>query len=186
MLQVRDITKWFGDVKVLDRINFNLNRGDRAGLIGSNGCGKTTLLKIITGELAPDRGSVQRSPATIRLGYLPQALDFPPGATVGDVLRSALGEREAAETRLDRLAEAVAAARGDALPAALAAYDRALAEFQALGGARREADADAVLAGLGMPDVDQSRPVTALSGGQKTRPGAGAPAPGPAGPAPAG
>ena len=169
MLQVRDITKWFGDVKVLDRINFNLNRGDRAGLIGSNGCGKTTLLRIITGELAPDRGSVQRSPATIRLGYLPQALDFPPGATVGDVLRSALGEREAAETRLDRLAEAVAAARDDALPAALAAYDRALAEFQALGGARREADADAVLAGLGMPDVDQSRPVSALSGGQKTR-----------------
>ena len=169
MLQVRDITKWFGDVKVLDRINFNLNRGDRAGLIGSNGCGKTTLLRIITGELAPDRGSVQRSPATIRLGYLPQALDFPPGATVGDVLRSALGEREAAETRLDRLAEAVAAARDDELPAALAAYDRALAEFQALGGARREADADAVLAGLGMPDVDQSRPVSALSGGQKTR-----------------
>ena len=88
---------------------------------------------------------------------------------MGDVLRSALGEREAAETRLDRLAEAVAAARGDELPAALAEYDRALAEFQALGGARREADADAVLAGLGMPDVDQSRPVTALSGGQKTR-----------------
>ena len=169
MLQVRDITKWFGDVRVLDRINFNLNRGDRAGLIGPNGCGKTTLLKIITGELAPDRGSVQRSPAGIRLGYLPQALDFPPGATVGDVLRSALGEREAAETRLDHLAEAVAAARDDALPAALATYDRALAEFQALGGAQREADADAVLVGLGMPDVDQSQPVTALSGGQKTR-----------------
>ena len=85
------------------------------------------------------------------------------------MLRSALGEREAAETRLDRLAEAVAAARGDELTAALAEYDRALAEFQALGGAGREADADAVLAGLGMPDVDQARPVTALSGGQKTR-----------------
>ncbi len=68
MLQVRDITKWFGDVRVLDRINFNLNRGDRVGLIGSNGCGKTTLLRIITGELAPDRGSVQRSPATTPAG----------------------------------------------------------------------------------------------------------------------
>ena len=77
---------------------------------------------------------------------------------MGDVLRSALGEREAAETRLDRLAEAVAAARGDELPAALAVYDRALAEFQVLGGARREADADAVLAGLGMLDVDQLLP----------------------------
>jgi ATP-binding cassette, subfamily F, member 3 len=169
MLQVRDITKWFGDVKVLDRVNFNINRGDRVGLIGPNGSGKTTLLKIITGELAPDRGSVQRSPATTRLGYLPQALDFPPGATVGDVLRSALGEREAAETRLNRLAEAIAQAPAGELTTALAEYDRALAEFQALGGARREADADAVLIGLGMPDVDQARPVTALSGGQKTR-----------------
>jgi len=169
MLQVRDVAKWFGDVCVLDRINFNINRGDRVGLIGSNGCGKTTLLRIITGQLAADRGSVQLSPATVRLGYLPQALDFPAGATVGDVLRSALSEHEAAESRLARLAEAVAAAQGPALAVALAAYDRALAEFQALGGAQRQADADAVLAGLGMADMDQSRPVAALSGGQKTR-----------------
>ena len=186
MLQVRDITKWFGDVKVLDRINFNLNRGDRAGLIGPNGCGKTTLLKIITGELAPDRGSVQRSPAGIRLGYLPQALDFPPGATVGDVLRSALGEREAAETRLDHLAEAVAAARDDALPAALAAYDRALAEFQALGGARAGGRRRRRARGPG-----HARRGSIPAGDRAQRraedaPGAGAPAPGPAGPAPAG
>ena len=186
MLQVRDITKWFGDVRVLDRINFNLNRGDRVGLIGSNGCGKTTLLRIITGELAPDRGSVQRSPATLRLGYLPQALDFPPGATVGDVLRSALGEREAAETRLDRLAEAVAAARGRLnYPRPWPSTTAPWPSSRRSAARRREADADAVLAGLGMPDVDQSRPVTALSGGQK-RGWAGAPAPGPAGPAPAG
>ncbi len=169
MLQVRDITKWFGDVKVLDRINFTLNRGDRAGLIGPNGCGKTTLLKIIAGQLAADRGSVQLLPASARLGYLPQALDFPEGVVVGDVLRSALGEREAAEARLARLSEQVAAAHGEALAAALAEYDRALAEFQVLGGAGRAADADAVLAGLGMPDVEQTRPVARLSGGQKTR-----------------
>ena len=87
MLQAREITKWFGDVKVLDRINFTLNRGDRAGLIGPNGCGKTTLLRILTGELAADRGSVQLSPATLRVGYLAQALDFAADATVGDVLR---------------------------------------------------------------------------------------------------
>lgn len=169
MLQIRDLTKWFGDVKVLDRINFTLNRGDRVGLIGPNGCGKTTLLKIITGQLAADRGSVRLSPATARPGYLPQAPDFPPGATVGDVLTAAQGEREAAETRLTRLAEAVSHAHGEALTAALAAYDRALAEFQALGGARLRADADAVLAGLGMTDVAQSQPAAALSGGQKTR-----------------
>ncbi len=86
MLQVRDVSKWFGDVKVLDRINFNLNRGDRAGLVGPNGCGKTTLLRILTGELASDRGSVRLVPGSPRVGYLPQALDFPDDATVGAVL----------------------------------------------------------------------------------------------------
>ncbi|MFZ2358691.1 MAG: ATP-binding cassette domain-containing protein, partial [Anaerolineae bacterium] len=108
MLQVRAITHWFGDLKVLDQINFNLNRGQRAGLIGPNGCGKSTLLKIISGELAPDQGRVQLSPAALRLGYLPQSLDFPAGATVGDVLAAAEGERVSVETRLAEAAERVA------------------------------------------------------------------------------
>jgi len=169
MLQAREITKWFGDLKVLDRINFTLNRGDRAGLIGPNGCGKTTLLRILAGQMAADRGSVQLARPSLRIGYLPQALEFAADATVGDVLRAAYGEREAAETRLTRLAEAVAGAQGAHLDAALAEYDRALAEFQAAGGESAVADADAVLAGLGLADVDQDRLVASLSGGQKTR-----------------
>ncbi len=102
MLQVRNVTKWFGDLRVLDRISFTLNRGERAGLIGPNGCGKSTLLKIITGELEPDQGSVQFTPAGLRLGYLPQALDFPPDATVGEVLAAAQGERVSCRDALGR------------------------------------------------------------------------------------
>ncbi len=185
MLTVRDITKWFGDVKVLDRVNFTLNRGERAGLIGPNGSGKTTLLRIVTGQLAPDRGHVLLSPKSVRTGYLAQALEFAPDAVVGDVLAAAecaapecaggeadeagLPGREAAETRLARLAEAVAAATNGQLEAAMAAYDTALTEFQALGGSKRYADAAAVLAGLGMADVGPARLVSSLSGGQKTR-----------------
>ncbi|HSN76276.1 MAG TPA: ABC-F family ATP-binding cassette domain-containing protein [Anaerolineae bacterium] len=169
MLQVRNITHWFGDLKVLDQISFNLNRGQRAGLIGPNGCGKSTLLKVITGELRPDQGHVQLSPAPLRLGYLPQALDFPADATVGDVLATAQGERVSTETRLAEAAERVAAAGNGALAAALAEYDRALAAFEAQGGGSLHAEADAVLAGLGLADVGQERPVQSLSGGQKTR-----------------
>ncbi len=169
MLQIRDLTKWFGDLKVLDRINFTLNRGERAGLIGPNGCGKTTLLRIITGELAAERGSVQLTQRSAWVGYLPQALVFAPETTVADVLTAAEGEREAAEVRLARLAEAVAAATGAALAQAMADYDRALTDYQALGGGGRYADAAAVLAGLGMTDVETDRPVATLSGGQKTR-----------------
>lgn len=169
MLTVRDITHWFGDVNVLDRINFTLNRGESAGLIGPNGSGKTTLLRVITGQLKPDRGHVSLFPLSARAGYLAQALEFGPGATVGDVLAAAEGEREAAEARLARLAGEMATAAEDALPAAMAAYDRALAEFQALGGGGRYAHAAAVLAGLGMAEVTHDRLVDSLSGGQKTR-----------------
>lgn len=168
MLQVRNVTKWFGDLKVLDRISFTLNRGERAGLIGPNGCGKSTLLKIITGELEPDQGTVQFTPAGLRLGYLPQALDFPPDATVGDVLAAAQGERVSAEVRLAVLAERIATASNGELAEALAEYDRTLSEFDG-GAGRRQADAVAVMAGLGLADVEQARPVRGLSGGQKTR-----------------
>jgi ABC-type multidrug transport system ATPase subunit len=83
MLTVRDITKWFGDVKVLDHINFTLNRGEAAGLIGPNGSGKTTLLRIITGQLTPDRGRVALSPRPLAsVTWLRRWVV--PGATVGD------------------------------------------------------------------------------------------------------
>ncbi|MEA3336239.1 MAG: ABC-F family ATP-binding cassette domain-containing protein [Chloroflexota bacterium] len=169
MLQVRNISHWFGDLNILFQITFNLNPGERAGLIGPNGCGKTTLLRILMGDLEPDQGSVHLSPATTRTGYLPQALDFPWEATVGDVLRSAQGERIAAETRITQLADQIASASGETLAASLAAYDRALAIYEAMGGSRLQAEADQVLAGMGLAEVDQVRPVHALSGGQKTR-----------------
>ncbi|MCB0257418.1 MAG: ABC-F family ATP-binding cassette domain-containing protein, partial [Anaerolineae bacterium] len=169
MLQVRNVSKWFGDVNVLNQISFNLNRGQRAGLVGPNGSGKSTLLRIIAGEMQPDQGRVQLAPASLRLGYLPQALELPPDATVADVLTAAQGERVSLETRLEQLAERIAVASNDELQEALDAYDRTLAEFDALGGSSLHADADVVLAGLDLNDVDQSRPVSALSGGQKTR-----------------
>ena len=175
MLTVREITKWFGDVKVLDRVSFTLNRGERAGLIGPNGSGKSTLLKIVTGQLAPDRGRILLAPSSTRIGYLAQALEFPPAATVAESLSlsdratDGTGEREAAEARLARLAESVAAATNGNLARAMAEYDAALAEFEAMGGAARYADGAAVLAGLGMSDVSQDRQVSSLSGGQKTR-----------------
>ena len=109
MLQVRNISKWFGDVNVLNQISFYLNRGQRAGLVGPNGSGKSTLLRIIAGEMQPDQGRVQLVPASLRLGYLPQALELPPAATVADVLTAAQGERVSLETRLEQLAERIAA-----------------------------------------------------------------------------
>ncbi|MFZ2487291.1 MAG: ABC-F family ATP-binding cassette domain-containing protein [Anaerolineae bacterium] len=169
MLQVRQVSKWFGDDQILDRVSFTLNRGQRAGLVGPNGSGKSTLLKIITGELEPDQGRVLLTPSSVRVGYLPQALDFPAQATVGDVLAAAAGERVSSETQLAQAAERLAQATGDDLADALQDYDRALAAFDAAGGNALHVEADTVLAGLGLGDVDQQRAVQSLSGGQKTR-----------------
>ncbi len=162
MLQVRNVSKWYGDVLVLKGVSFNLNHGDRAGLIGPNGAGKSTLLRILTGEI-PDAGSIQLAPGT-RVGYLRQALEFSPEATVGSLL---LSDLEAAEARLEALADAIARSAGDALAQVLAEYDDALARLQTSGA--RQAEAQAVLAGLGLPDIQTGTYVSVLSGGEKTR-----------------
>ena len=73
MLQVSDVHKVYGDDVVLERVNFIVNHGDRVGLVGPNGCGKTTLLRIVIGEELPDQGSVSWQPPDLRIGYLEQA-----------------------------------------------------------------------------------------------------------------
>jgi ATPase subunit of ABC transporter with duplicated ATPase domains len=74
MLSVRSINKSFGIQPVLNNINFTLKPGEKAGLVGVNGSGKTTLLRILAGEEKADSGSVSFTPASLRLGYLPQSL----------------------------------------------------------------------------------------------------------------
>ncbi|MBN1640768.1 MAG: ABC-F family ATP-binding cassette domain-containing protein [Anaerolineae bacterium] len=166
MLQVNDIHKAYGDEVLLEGVTFTLNHGDRAGLVGPNGCGKTTLLRIIAGELSPEQGSVSWQPPGLRIGYLEQALSYPAGATVGDAMR---GDAARAEHELQVLAHEMAHASGAALQRLMAAYDEALARFETSGGYRAQALVDAVLAGLGLHQIAQDTPVAILSGGQKTR-----------------
>ena len=72
MLQLSNIHKHYGDVTVLENVSFVVNPGDRLGLIGPNGCGKTTLLRIIAGQEQADAGSVRSNPPGLQLGYLEQ------------------------------------------------------------------------------------------------------------------
>ena len=88
MLQLSNIRKRYGDTLILENVSFILNPGDRLGLVGPNGCGKTTLLRIIAQEIAPDEGSVQLSPPTLRLGYLEQGQRYGEDDTVADFWRS--------------------------------------------------------------------------------------------------
>src|SRR5947209_7488110 len=125
MLTVTDVAKAYGDASILHHITFTLNRGERAGLIGPNGAGKSTLLRIIVGLEVPDRGSVWRDPAA-RIGYLAQALQYAPDATIGDVVAEALGPARQVVGEIERLGETIATAEGEAYDEAMARYADAL------------------------------------------------------------
>jgi len=169
VLTVSNVSKSFGDNLIFEDVSFVVNAGERVGLIGPNGCGKTTLLKIILGEIAPDSGSARLLQAGTRAGYLAQALEYAPDDTVGRVLKAAVAGLTEAEAALDEVAGHMATAQGAALERLMADYDRALEQFDRLGGYTVQARSDAVLDGLALRDLDQDTPVEILSGGQKTR-----------------
>ncbi len=154
---------------IFEQVSFTINPGERVALVGPNGCGKTTLLKVILGEVQPDAGSARLSPASARVGYLAQALEYEPGQTVGQVMVGAIDGLTGAEQRLESLYAEMAMAKGDALQRLLVEYEQYLANFERLGGYTIQARMDAVLDGLDLRGLDQDTPVEILSGGQKTR-----------------
>ncbi len=165
MLQVSDLSKRYGDNVILENVSFIVNAGDRLGMIGPNGCGKTTLLRIIAGKEAADRGSVGFNPPDLRWGYLEQGLQYGENDTLADVLQLHSTAMQALEDEVARLAELLATQAE-----AWEEYDRALARLEeAVANQPDSHQVEAVLAGLGLDGVALDSPVAILSGGQKTR-----------------
>ncbi|MCL6430359.1 MAG: ATP-binding cassette domain-containing protein [Anaerolineae bacterium] len=170
MLQLSSISKSYGDNLLFLDVSFIVNPGDRVGLVGPNGCGKTTLLRIIVGEELPDGGSVRTSPPDLRIGYLGQGVTCAPEVTVADYLGLPSEELAAAEERVAAAAMALAASDGASRERLVADYDRALADLERIAeGAKRAREAAAVLAGLGLQSLALETRVAVLSGGHKTR-----------------
>jgi ATP-binding cassette, subfamily F, member 3 len=165
MLSVNAISKKYVLDTILSSVSFTLNRGERLGLVGPNGCGKTTLLRIITGEERPDSGSVRFNPAWVRVGYLPQGLSPQPGDTLGGFLGLDESGGSLQEQEVARLASALADSPDQ--PGLHQAYDTALDRLTMAGEIARRAPE--VLAGLGLAGYAYDTPVGILSGGQKTR-----------------
>lgn len=165
MLTVHHLTKSFGISTILQDVTFSLQPGERAGLIGPNGCGKTTLLRLITGEEKPDSGSVNLTPANIRLGYLAQGAHFPESESLKRYLERMEGDLPALTRRLESLAGALAYQPEQ--PELQKEYDSILNALEKTAeGAGR---ASAVLASLGLGNVPLDQFTDTLSGGQKTR-----------------
>jgi len=161
MLTASGLTVAHGSRTLFRDVSLALSPGRRVALVGANGQGKTTLLEILVGDREPDRGSITK-PRDLRVGYLPQEI---PSEDDGTVLDTVLGGRP----DVMRLHHLLAAGPTGTGPEELDAYGEAQTRFEQLGGYALEAEAHAVLAGLGFAPADADRQVSELSGGWRMR-----------------
>ena len=165
-IQVKDLTKFFviGE-NLLEGLSFEVQEGECVAILGRNGCGKTTLFKILTGEMDFDDGEVFVNPHK-RIGLISQIPEFPLLYTVEDVLRSAFAPIMAVRRRMEALEQEMAQSVSDAL---LREYDALGAKFQAGGGYEMDVEVDKICNGLGITASQRSQLFDSLSGGEKTR-----------------
>ncbi len=165
-IQVKNLTKFFviGE-NLLEGLSFEVQEGECVAILGRNGCGKTTLFKILTGEMDYDDGEVYVNPNK-RLGLISQIPVFPAGFTVEDVLRSAFAQVSAAKRKMEALEEAMALG---ATEAQLLEYDSLVNRFQAGGGYEMDVEVDKICNGLGISAGQRTQLFDSLSGGEKTR-----------------
>ena len=165
-IQVKNLTKFFviGE-NLLDGVSFEVQEGECVAILGRNGCGKTTLLKILTGEMDYDDGEVFVNPHK-KIGLISQIPVFPAGFTVEDVLRSAFAEITAVKRKMEALEEKMAAG---ATAEQLREYDSLVNRFQSGGGYEMDVDVDKICNGLGITPDQRKQSFDSLSGGEKTR-----------------
>ncbi len=172
LLQASGITKYYGATPVIEGVSIQINERDRIGLVGVNGAGKSTFLRILAGELSADNGSVSK-PRELKIGYLAQNSSFEAHLSLHEVMMNAFGSLLEQEKELRKLEERMAdpeeqkdAARYEAL---LSQYADRNDKFREAGGFEMNNRIRSVLHGMGFGDFAPETPVSSLSGGQRTR-----------------
>ena len=165
-ISVNNLVKSFevGSV-LLDGLSFDIHEGECVGIMGRNGCGKTTLFRLLTGELTPDEGEIVIA-AGKKLGLISQIPKYPAGYTVEDVLRTAFLPLMRLRARMEELEQKLAASAPKAL---LDEYDRLSNAYHVGGGYEQDTETDKICNGLGIPAAQRQQEFDSLSGGEKTR-----------------
>lgn len=169
LLTIDNIAKAYGDNQVLNHVTFALPYGQKLGLVGANGVGKSTLIKIIIGEIEPDGGAVQLASGA-EIGYLAQTLSAAEGQTIDQLIGTTLGNIRQLEVRLRQL-EAAMVQPGDNLDCLLAEYSELSEQFERRGGYDLDYRLGQVMAGLDVAHLARDRQLATLSGGEKARVG---------------
>ncbi len=164
VLSVHNLTKSFGDRALFERLSFDIAEHDRVGLIGSNGCGKTTLFRLLTGEEPPDSGDILPARGT-RIGYLEQHT-LSDDVTVWEALESVFEPLRRLEHELETVNHALSDTGDTAL---IEKQTRLQEQFEADGGLYYRSRVASTLAGLGFDETFHQRSVTTLSGGQRSK-----------------
>ena len=165
-ISVKNLTKFFviGE-NLLEDLSFEIQEGECVAILGRNGCGKTTLFNILTGQMDYDSGNVFINPHK-RMGLISQIPRFPVGFTVEDVLRSAFAELANVSQRMQLLEKQMAVGASDEQ---LREYDALVNRFQAGGGYTMDVEVDKISNGLGITQEQRRQVFDSLSGGEKTR-----------------
>ncbi|MHC4434459.1 MAG: ATP-binding cassette domain-containing protein, partial [Planctomycetota bacterium] len=168
IVTLSDIHVAFGPEVVLDKLNLSLHPGEKVGMVGANGAGKSTILKLIAGQIAPDIGRVAKQKG-LNIGYLQQEAAFSGQRSVMDEMHAGVEHLLKLQRSIHDVSAEMERLTGSELQAKMKQYDRLCHDFEIAGGYAYEIRIHATLAGLGFaPELHHAK-TSALSGGQLSR-----------------
>lgn len=169
MIHVSGITKQYGNKILYKNGTFQINPGEKIGLVGPNGAGKTTIFRVIVGEEGVDSGSISK-PDKVVIGYFSQNIEEMKGRSAIDEVISSVGNFSAIKTRIQEIEQKLSEPMDDDVMAKiLEEYGDLQSEFDRIGGYSLESRAAEILTGLGIGPEDYHRPTESFSGGWKMR-----------------
>lgn len=171
MLNVHDLTLSFSGTDLFSGITFKLNAGDRVGLIGKNGAGKSSLLKLLAGDMPYDKGNIAKE-KEVAIGFLRQDIDFTKGRTVLGESYTAFKEIVALEAKMSAINEALAIRtdyESEGYADLLHRLEEVTTRYEVIGGYHYQGETEKILKGLGFKQADFDQPTDTFSGGWRMR-----------------